>query len=54
MGRLIHCDGDVYKGSWDEGKASGFGEYIHEDGTRYVSHSKLYIHQIILHTNLKF
>ena len=38
MGRLIHADGDMYKGNWEKGKASGYGEYIHADGTKYVSH----------------
>ena len=37
MGRLIHSDGDVYIGNWENGHAMGYGEYIHTDGTKYVS-----------------
>lgn len=37
MGRLIHSDGDVYTGNWHYGKAMGYGEYVHADGTKYVS-----------------
>jgi hypothetical protein len=35
MGRLIHSDGDVYKGNWFNGSTNGYGEYIHSDGTKY-------------------
>ena len=28
-GRLIHADGDVYVGSWQNDKANGFGIYYH-------------------------
>lgn len=43
-GRLIHSDGDVYEGDWenDKGKnyslrnvANGKGVYIHSDGATY-------------------
>ena len=51
MGRLIHCDGDVYKGTWDQGKASGYGEYIHADGTRYV---RLHLRIILSPLTTKF
>ena len=34
-GTLIHCDGDVYIGSWISDKANGKGEYKHPNGTIY-------------------
>lgn len=35
-GRVIHIDGDTYDGSWEDGKATGYGVYRCSDGiTRY-------------------
>ena len=35
-GRLIHSDGDVYEGDWQNDKAHGRGTYIHMDGAKYT------------------
>ena len=35
-GRLIHSDGDVYEGEWNNDKAEGKGTYYHSDGAKYI------------------
>ena len=35
-GRLIHSDGDVYEGEWENDRAHGIGIYSHNDGARYT------------------
>ena len=35
-GRLVHADGDVYEGEWENDMANGVGSYYHLDGTKYV------------------
>ena len=35
-GRLIHSDGDVYEGEWNNDKAEGNGTYYHSDGAKYI------------------
>lgn len=35
-GRLIHADGDVFEGDWQDDKAHGKGIYIHRDGASYT------------------
>ena len=40
-GRVVHIDGDTYDGSWEDGKATGYGVYRCSDGiTRYDSDTK--------------
>jgi hypothetical protein len=34
-GRLVHAEGDVYEGEWEDDKANGFGVYTHFNGSRY-------------------
>jgi len=36
LGRLIHADGDMYEGEWQDDKAHGNGTYVHADGAKYV------------------
>ena len=36
LGRLIHADGDMYEGEWQDDKAYGTGTYVHADGAKYV------------------
>eukprot|EP00828_Plagiopyla_frontata_P027067 TRINITY_DN35247_c0_g1_i1.p2 TRINITY_DN35247_c0_g1~~TRINITY_DN35247_c0_g1_i1.p2 ORF type:complete len:149 (-),score=26.21 TRINITY_DN35247_c0_g1_i1:145-591(-) len=34
-GRLIHSNGDIYIGQWENDKSNGKGTYIKFDGTKY-------------------
>lgn len=32
-GKLVHEDGDIYEGNWENDKANGYGEYTQKNGT---------------------
>lgn len=32
IGRLVHCNGDVYEGEWIADHAEGRGKYYHPSG----------------------
>lgn len=32
---MTHTDGDIYQGSWVDGKASGYGTFIDDEGSIY-------------------
>ena len=37
---LVHADGDIYEGEWEEDKANGYGVYIHVNGAQYEGYWK--------------
>lgn len=37
---MIHADGDVYEGDWEDDKANGYGVYLHVNGARYEGNWK--------------
>lgn len=34
-GKFTHANGDIYDGNWKNGKAHGYGIFIHHTGGRY-------------------
>ena len=28
LGKLVHSNGDIYEGQWENNKANGYGKYI--------------------------
>lgn len=32
---MIHANGDIYTGSWENDKANGFGTFIDSQGAKY-------------------
>ena len=36
QGTFHHANGDLYSGEFYQDRANGFGEYIHQNGQKYI------------------